>query len=51
MYKDNLHIDEFIKIIINDLPKFSVNWNRYILSDILDKNIFRVMPSSENPQY
>lgn len=50
-YRNNLHIDEFIANIINDLPKISVNWNRYILSDILDKNVFRVMPSSENPQY
>lgn len=50
-YKENLHIDEFIENIINDLPKISVSWNRYILSDILDKNIFKVMPSTENPQY
>lgn len=46
-----LRIDELIKKIKTDIPNIVIDWNRFILCDILYKDLFRVLPSAENPQY
>ena len=46
-----LRIIDLIEKIKDNLPHIKINWNRFVLSDILDKELFRVIPSSENPQY
>lgn len=46
-----VRIDQLIEEIRDNLPNIDVDWNRYILSDILDRDLFKVIPSSENPQY
>ncbi len=53
MLADNLsnetHIEDILKHF--KLPKISVNWNRFILTDIMDYSKFIFSPSRENPIY
>lgn len=53
MLEDNLsneaHIDDIL--MHYKLPKISVEWNRFILTDITDYNKFIFSPSRENPIY
>ena len=44
-----IHIEDLLTNI--RLPKISVEWNRYILTDILSNDKFSFMPNRENPRY
>ncbi len=51
LYDNNLSIDDMILIFKDKLPKISIEWNRFLFADLLDRNLFRILPSQENPQY
>ena len=46
---DEVHIDDMVKNY--KLPTISVEWNRFILTDISDYTKFTFLPSRENPIY
>jgi predicted XRE-type DNA-binding protein len=51
-FVDNeINIDELIVKIKNSLPNITCEWNRYLLSDILDNDIFEFYPNRIEPIY
>lgn len=50
-YKDDIKIEDIILSHLNELPKITIEWNKFILCDLLDRALFKIAPSNENPQY
>lgn len=49
--KGEHHLSDLVNIVSEEIPLNEIAWNRFILCDILDKNLFRFTPSSDNPIY
>ncbi|MDD5161109.1 MAG: sigma factor-like helix-turn-helix DNA-binding protein [Sulfuricurvum sp.] len=45
------HLSDLVESMNAAIPLDTMMWNRFIVCDILDKNLFRFFPSSDNPIY
>jgi|GEM_PF-5088119 len=45
------NIDDILFQVTNKLPDIGLKWNRYLLSDLLDSNLFDFYPNKVEPRY